>query len=160
MAVEAAVEEEITGAIIAVRRLIGVDTVAIKKYIVNLPDYIEKEQKDYPLLYNGIPMDPIPYEEPVDVYKETLEFLKVATKEELMSVYGFSSLDSLFDSESVEDIVNEFKTAVDNRKCVYELVDSIGIYALRTIVNELYDERCYKTSMLKRAIKESKSESD
>ena len=133
---------------------------AIKKYIVNLPDYIEKEQKDYPLLYNDIPMDPIPYEETVGVYKETLEFLKVATKEELMSVYGFSSLDSLFGSESVEDIVNEFKTAVDNRKRVYELVDSIGIYALRTIVNELYDERCYKTSMLKRAIKESKSESD
>ena len=133
---------------------------AIKKYIVNLPDYIEKEQKDYPLLYNDIPMDPIPYEETVGVYKETLEFLKVATKEELMSVYGFSSLDSLFGSESVEDIVNEFKTAVDNRKRVYELVDSIGIYALRTIVNELYDERCYKTSMLKRAIKESKSEGD
>ena len=133
---------------------------AIKKYIVNLPDHIEKEQKDYPLLYNGIPMDLIPYEESVDVYKETLEFLKVATKEELMSVYGFSSLDSLFDSESVEDIVNEFKTAVDNRKRVYELVDNIGIYALRTIVNELYDERCYKTIMLKQAIKESKSESD
>ena len=133
---------------------------AIKKYIVNLPDHIEKEQKDYPLLYNDIPMDPIPYEETVGVYKETLEFSKVATKEELMSVYGFSSLDSLFGSESVEDIVNEFKTAVDNRNRVYELVDSIGIYALRTIVNELYDERCYKTSMLKQAIKESKSESD
>ena len=157
---EVVVEEEITGAIIAVRKLIGVDTVAIKKYIVNLPDHIEKEQKDYPLLYNGIPMDPIPYEEPVDVYKETLEFLKVATKEELAKVYGYSSLDSLFDSESVETIVNDFKTAVDNRKRVYELIDSIGIYALSTIVNELYDKQCYKTSMFKQALKGVGSESD
>ena len=133
---------------------------AIKKYIVNLPDYIEEDEKTGNLAFNGVDMHPIPYEESVGKYKETLEFLKVATKEELMSVYGFSSLDSLFGSESVEDIVNEFKTAVDNRKRVYELVDSIGIYALRTIVNELYDERCYKTSMLKRAIKESKSEGD
>ena len=159
MAVEVVVEEEITGAIIAVRKSIGVDTVAIKKYIVNLPDYIENNE-GYEILYNGVPMKPVPYEEHTDAYKETLEFLKVATKEELAKVYGYSSLDSLFGSESVEDIVNEFKTAVDNRKRVYELVDSIGIYALRTIVNELYDERCYKTSMLKRAIKESKSEGD
>ena len=150
---EVVVEEEITGAIIAVRKLIGVDTVAIKKYIVNLPDHIEKEQKDYPLLYNGIPMDPIPYEESVDVYKETLEFLKVATKEELMSIYGFSSLDSLFGSESVETIVNDFKTAVDNRKRVYELVDDIGIFALRSIVNELYDKECKPVHMLKQALK-------
>lgn len=133
---------------------------AIKKYIVNLPDYIEEDEKTGNLAFNGVDMHPVPYEESVGRYKETLEFLKVATKEELMRVYGFSSLDSLFGSESVEDIVNEFKTAVDNRKRVYELVDSIGIYALRTIVNKLYDERCYKTSMLKRAIKESKSESD
>ena len=159
MAVEVVVEEEITGAIIAVRKSIGVDTVAIKKYIVNLPDYIENNE-GYEILYNGVPMKPVPYEEHTDAYKETLEFLKVATKEELAKVYGYSSLDSLFGSESVEDIVNEFKTAVDNRNRVYELVDSIGIYALRTIVNELYDERCYKTSMLKQAIKESKSESD
>lgn len=156
---EVVVEEEITGAIIAVRKSIGVDTVAIKKYIVNLPDYIENNE-GYEILYNGVPMKPVPYEEHTDAYKETLEFLKVATKEELAKVYGYSSLDSLFGSESVEDIVNEFKTAVDNRNRVYELVDSIGIYALRTIVNELYDERCYKTSMLKQAIKESKSESD
>ena len=156
---EVVVEEEITGAIIAVRKSIGVDTVAIKKYIVNLPDYIENNE-GYEILYNGVPMKPVPYEEHTDAYKETLEFFKVATKEELAKVYGYSSLDSLFGSESVEDIVNEFKTAVDNRNRVYELVDSIGIYALRTIVNELYDERCYKTSMLKQAIKESKSESD
>ena len=91
---------------------------AIKKYIVNLPDHIEKEQKDYPLLYNGIPMDPIPYEESVDVYKETLEFLKVATKEDLMNVYGFSSLDSLFGSESVDDIVGEYKAKSDKYRRV------------------------------------------
>lgn len=132
---------------------------AIKKYIVNLPDYIENNQ-DYEILYNGVPMKPVPYEEPTDVYKETLEFLKVATKEELAKVYGYSSLDSLFDSESVETIVNDFKTAVDNRKRVYELIDSIGIYALSTIVNELYNKQCYKTSMFKQALKGVKSESD
>ena len=159
MAVEVAVEEEITGAIIAVRKLIGVDTVAIKKYIVNLPDYIENNQ-DYEILYNGVTMKPVPYEEPTDAYKETLEFLKVATKEELAKVYGYTSLDSLFDSESVETIVNDFKTAVDNRKRVCELIDSIGIYALRTIVNELYDKQCYKTSMFKRALEGVGSESD
>ena len=132
---------------------------AIKKYIVNLPDYIENNQ-DYEILYNGVPMKPVLYEEPTDAYKETLEFLKVATKEELAKVYGYSSLDSLFGSESVETIVNDFKTAVDNRKRVYELIDSIGIYALRTIVNELYDKQCYKTSMFKQALKGVGSESD
>ena len=159
MAAEVVAEEEITGVIIAVRRLIGVDTVTIKKYIVDLPDYIENNQ-DYEILYNGVPMKPVPYEEPTDAYKETLEFLKVATKEELAKVYGYSSLDSLFDSESVETIVNDFKTAVDNRKRVYELIDSIGIYALRTIVNELYDKQCYKTSMFKRSLEIIESESD
>jgi hypothetical protein len=159
VAVEVVAEEEITGVIIVVRKLIGVDTVAIKKYIVNLPDYIENN-KDYEILYNGVPMKPVPYEEPTDAYKETLEFLKVATKEELAKVYGYTSLDSLFDSESVETIVNDFKTAVDNRKRVYELIDSIGIYALRTIVNELYDKQCYKTSMFKQALKGVGSESD
>ena len=74
MAVEVVVEEEITGAIIAVRKSIGVDTVAIKKYIVNLPDYIENNE-GYEILYNGVPMKPVPYEEPTDAYKETLEFL-------------------------------------------------------------------------------------
>lgn len=133
---------------------------AIKKYIVNLPDNIEKEQKDYPLLYNGIPMDPIPYEEPDDIYKKTLEFLRIATKEELAKVYGYSSLDSLFDSESVETIVNDFKTAVDNRKRVCELVDDIGIFALRSIVNELYDKECKSVHMLKQALKGIGSESD
>lgn len=132
---------------------------AIKKYIVNLPDYIENNE-DYEILYNGVPMKPVPYEEPTDAYKETLEFLKVATKEELAKVYGYSSLDSLFDSESVETIVNDFKTAVDNRKRVCELIDSIGIYALRTIVNELYDKQCYKTSMFKQALEGVGSESD
>ena len=132
---------------------------AIKKYIVNLPDYIENNQ-DYEILYNGVPMKPVPYEEPTDAYKETLEFLKVATKEELAKVYGYSSLDSLFDSESVETIVNDFKTAVDNRKRVCALIDSIGIYELRTIVNELYDKQCYKTSMFKQALKGVGSESD
>ena len=132
---------------------------AIKKYIVNLPDYIENNQ-DYEILYNGVPMKPVPYVEPTDAYKETLEFLRVATKEELAKVYGYTSLDSLFDSESVETIVNDFKTAVDNRKRVCELIDSIGIYALRTIVNELYDKQCYKTSMFKQALEGVGSESD
>lgn len=132
---------------------------AIKKYIVNLPDYIENNQ-DYEILYNGVPMKPVPYKEPTDAYKETLEFLRVATKEELAKVYGYSSLDSLFGSESVETIVNDFKTAVDNRKRVCELIDSIGIYELRTIVNELYDKQCYKTSMFKQALEGVGSESD
>ena len=132
---------------------------AIKKYIVNLPDYIENNE-DYEILYNGVPMKPVPYEEPTDAYKETLEFLKVATKEELAKVYGYSSLDSLFDSESVETIVNDFKTAVDNRKRVYELVDDIGIFALCSIVNELYDKECKPVHMLKQALKGVKSESN
>ena len=132
---------------------------AIKKYIVNLPDYIENNE-DYEILYNGVPMKPVPYEEPTDAYKETLEFLKVATKEELAKVYGYSSLDSLFDSESVETIVNDFKTAVDNRKRVYELVDDIGIFALCSIVNELYDKECKSVHMLKQALKGVKSESN
>ena len=133
---------------------------SIKKYIVYLPDYIEEDEKTGNLAFNGVDMHPIPYEEAIGKYKETLEFLKVATKEELMSVYGFSSLDSLFDSESVETIVNDFKTAVDNRKRVCELIDDIGIFALRSIVNELYDKECKSVHMLKQALKGVESESD
>ena len=133
---------------------------AIKKYIVYLPDYIEEDEKTGNLAFNGVDMHPIPYEESIGKYKETLEFLKVATKEELMSVYGFSSLDSLFDSDSVETIVNDFKTAVDNRKRVCELIDDIGIFALRSIVNELYDKECKSVHMLKQALKGVESESD
>lgn len=132
---------------------------AIKKYIVNLPDYIENNE-GYEILYNGVPMKPVPYEEPTDAYKETLEFLKVATKEELAKVYGYLSLDSLFDSESVETIVNDFKTAVDNRKRVHELIDDIGIFALRSIVNELYDKECKSVHMLKQVLKGVESESN
>jgi len=138
--------------------------VAIKKYIVNLPDHIEKEQKDYPLLYNGIPMDPIPYEESVDVYKETLEFLKVATKEDLMNVYGFSSLDSLFGSESVDDIVGEYKAKSDKYRRVLELLKDMDICELRSIVNDLYTANINKMQKFKDIIKnlkgENKSESD
>ena len=111
---------------------------AIKKYIVNLPDHIEKEQKDYPLLYNGIPMDPIPYEEAVGIYKDTLEFLKVADKYSLEKIYGVSSLRELFDSLPVSDIVCKYKTEANKYTRILELLKDIDIYELRSIVNDLY----------------------
>ena len=136
---------------------------AIKKYIVNLPDYIENNE-DYEILYNGVPMKPVPYEEPTDVYKETLEFLKVATKEDLMNVYGFSSLDSLFSSESVDDIVGEYKAKSDKYRRVLELLKDIDICELRSIVNDLYTANINKMQKFKDIIKtlkgEDKSESD
>ena len=136
---------------------------AIKKYIVNLPDYIENNQ-DYEILYNGVPMKPVPYEEPTDVYKETLEFLKVATEEDLMNVYGFSSLDSLFGSESVDDIVGEYKAKSDKYRRVLELLKDIDICELRSIVNDLYIAKCNKMQRFKEFMKtlkgKNKSESD
>lgn len=136
---------------------------AIKKYIVNLPDYIENNQ-DYEILYNGVPMKPVPYEEPTDAYKETLEFLKVATKEDLMNVYGFSSLDSLFGSESVDDIVGEYKAKSDKYRRVLELLKDMDICELRSIVNDLYTANINKMQKFKDIIKtlkgEDKSESD
>ena len=136
---------------------------AIKKYIVNLPDYIENNE-DYEILYNGVPMKPVPYEEPTDVYKETLEFLKVATEEDLMNVYGFSSLDSLFGSESVDDIVGEYKAKSDKYRRVLELLKDIDICELRSIVNDLYTANINKMQKFKDIIKtlkgEDKSESD
>ena len=164
MAVEVVAEEEITGAIIAVRRLIGVDTVAIKKYIVNLPDHIEKEQKDYPLLYNDIPMDPIPYEETVDVYKETLELLKVADKYALEKIYGVNSLEELFNSVTVSDIVGKYKAESNKYYRILELLKDIDIFELRSIVNDLYDAKCDEMRRLIEIMKtlkgENKSESD
>ena len=136
---------------------------AIKKYIVNLPDYIENNQ-DYEILYNGVPMKPVPYEEPTDAYKETLEFLKVATKEDLMNVYGFSSLDSLFGSKSVDDIVGEYKAKSDKYRRVLELLKDMDICELRSIVNDLYTANINKMQKFKDIIKnlkgENKSESD
>ena len=137
---------------------------AIKKYIVNLPDHIEKEQKDYPLLYNGIPMDPIPYEEPVDVYKETLEFLKVADKYSLEKIYGVSSLEELFNLVPVSDIVDKFKTEANKYDRILELLKDIDIFELRSIVNDLYIAKCDEMQRFKDIIKtlkgKSKSESD
>ena len=115
---------------------------AVKKYIVNLPDHIEKEQKDYPLLYNGIPMNPIPYEEAIGIYKDTLEFLKAADKYSLEKIYGVSSLRELFDSLPVSDIVGKYKTEVSKYKRVSELADDIGLFELRSIVNNLYNAKC------------------
>lgn len=139
---------------------------AIKKYIVNLPDHIEKEQKDYPLLYNGIPMNPIPYEEPVDVYKETLEFLKVADKYSLEKIYGVSSLEELFNLVSVSDIVGKYKAEFNKYHRILELLKDIDICELRSIVNDLYVAKCDEMQRFKDIINtlksksKSKSESD
>lgn len=137
---------------------------AVKKYIVNLPDHIEKEQKDYPLLYNGIPMNPIPYEEAIGIYKDTLEFLKVADKYSLEKIYGVSSLRELFDSLPVSDIVGKYKTEVDKYDRILELLKDIDICELRSIVNDLYTANINKMQKFKDIIKnlkgENKSESD
>ena len=132
---EVVVEEEITGAIIVVRKLIGVN---MDKYIIELPNYFDKNE--HRLVFNELHLNVTPYEETADAYKETLEFLRVATKEELAKVYGYTSLDSLFGSESVETIVNDFKTAVDNRKRVRELAEDIGLDKMYSIVKELKGE--------------------
>lgn len=111
---------------------------AIKTYIVNLPDYVEGNAKTGNLLFNGVETHPIPYEESIGRYKETLEFLKVATKDDLMRVYGVSSLESLFCSKSVEEIVGKFETEISKYKRVLELLDDIELFELYSIVNDLY----------------------
>lgn len=133
---------------------------AIKKYIVNLPDHIEKEQKDYPLLYNGIPMDPIPYEESVDVYKETLEFLKVADKYSLEKIYGVSSLEELFNLVPVSDIVGKFKTELNKYHRILELLKDIDIFELRSIVNDLYIAKCDEMQRFKDIIRTLKGKNE
>ena len=136
---------------------------AIKKYIVNLPDYIENNE-DYEILYNGVPMKPVPYEEPTDVYKETLEFLKVADKYSLEKIYGVSSLRELFDSLPVSDIVGKYKTEANKYERILELLKDIDIFELRSIVNDLYVAKCDEMQRFKDIIntlkRKSKSESD
>lgn len=119
---------------------------AIKKYIVYLPDYIEEDEKTGNLSYNGVAMHPIPYEEAVGIYyeeavgiyKDTLEFLKVADKYSLEKIYGVSSLRELFDSLPVSDIVCKYKTEANKYDRILELLKDIDICELRSIVNDLY----------------------
>ena len=87
-------------------------------------------------------MNPIPYEETVGIYKDTLEFLKIADKQSLERIYGVNSLEELFNSLSVSDIVGKYKTEVSKYRRVYELADDIGLFELRSIVNNLYNAKC------------------
>lgn len=137
---------------------------AIKKYIVNLPDYIEEDEKTGNLSFNGVDMHPIPYEESVGIYKGVLEFLKVADNYSLKKIYGVNSLEELFDSLSVSDIVGKYKTEVSKYKRVSELADDIGLFELYSIVNNLYDAKCDERRRLVEIMKtlkgKNKSESD
>lgn len=137
---------------------------AIKKYIVYLPDYIEEDEKTGNLAFNGVDMHPIPYEEAVGIYKDTLEFLKVADKYSLEKIYGVSSLRELFDSLPVSDIVGKYKTEVNKYDRILELLKDIDICELRSIVNDLYVARSNEMQRFKDIINtlkgESKSESD
>jgi len=138
--------------------------VTIKKYIVNLPDYIEEDEKTGNLAFNGVDMRPIPYEEAVGIYKDTLEFLKVADKYSLEKIYGVSSLRELFDSLPVSDIVGKYKTEVNKYDRILELLKDIDICELRSIVNDLYVVRSNEMQRFKDIINtlkgKSKSESD
>jgi len=138
--------------------------VSIKKYIVYLPDYIEEDEKTGNLAFNGVDMHPIPYEEAVGIYKDTLEFLKVADKYSLEKIYGVSSLRELFDSLPVSDIVGKYKTEVNKYDRILELLKDIDICELRSIVNDLYVVRSNEMQRFKDIINtlkgKSKSESD
>ena len=137
---------------------------AIKKYIVNLPDYIEEDEKTGNLALNGVDMHPIPYEEAVGIYKDTLEFLKVADKYSLEKIYGVSSLRELFDSLPVSDIVGKYKTEANKYERILELLKDIDIFELRSIVNDLYVAKCDEMQRFKDIINtlkgKTKSESD
>ena len=137
---------------------------AIKKYIVYLPDYVEEDEKTGNLAFNGVDMHPIPYEEAVGIYKDTLEFLKVADKYSLERIYGVSSLRELFDSLPVSDIVGKYKTEANKYERILELLKDIDICELRSIVNDLYIAKCNKMQRFKEIIKTLKgkngSESD
>ena len=137
---------------------------AIKKYIVYLPDYIEEDEKTGNLAFNGVDMHPVPYEEAVGIYKDTLEFLKVADKYSLEKIYGVGSLRELFDSLPVSDIVGKYKTEVNKYDRILELLKDIGICELRSIVNDLYIAKCDEMQKFKDIIDtvkgRSKSESD
>jgi len=137
---------------------------AIKKYIVYLPDYIEEDEKTGNLSFNGVDMHPIPYEEAIGIYKDTLEFLKAADKYSLEKIYGVSSLRELFDSLPVSDIVGKYKKEVDKYDRILELLKDIDICELRSIVNDLYVARSNELQRFKDIINtlkgKSKSESD
>ena len=133
------------------------------KYIVDLPDYFSND-KGRILSYDGVRMNPIPYEETVGIYKDTLEFLKIADKQSLERIYGVNSLEELFNSLSVSDIVGKYKTEVNKYKRVSELADDIGLFELRSIVNNLYNAKCDERRRLVEIMKtlkgKNKSESD
>lgn len=137
---------------------------AIKKYIVNLPDYIEEDEKTGNLAFNGVDMHPVPYEEAIGIYKDTLEFLKDADKYSLEKIYGVSSLRELFDSLPVSDIVGKYKTEANKYDRILELLKDIDICELRSIVNDLYVARSNEMQRFKDIINtlkgKSKSESD
>ena len=137
---------------------------AIKKYIVYLPDYIEEDEKTGNLAFNGVDMHPVPYEEAVGIYKSTLEFLKVADKYSLEKIYGVSSLRELFDSLPVSDIVCKYKTEANKYARILELLKDIDIFELRSIVNDLYIAKCDEMQRFKDIIRtlkgKNESESD
>ena len=137
---------------------------AIKKYIVNLPDYIEEDEKTGNLAFNGVDMYPVPYEEAIGIYKDTLEFLKAADKYSLEKIYGVSSLRELFDSLPVSDIVGKYKTEANKYDRILELLKDMDICELRSIVNDLYVARSNEMQRFKDIINtlkgKSKSESD
>lgn len=136
---------------------------AIKKYIVDLPDSFNENDR-LTLAYNGVLMHPIPYEESVGIYKGVLEFLKVADNYSLKKIYGVNSLEELFNSLSVSDIVGKYKTEVSKYKRVSELADDIGLFELCSIANNLYNAKCDERRRLVEIMKtlkgKNKSESD
>ena len=133
------------------------------KYIVDLPDSFNENDRRT-LAYNGVLMHPIPYEESVGIYKGVLEFLKIADKYSLEKIYGVNSLEELFNSLSVSDIIGKYKTELSKYKRVSELANDIGLFELRSIVNNLYDAKCDERRRLVEIMKtlkgKNKSESD
>lgn len=133
------------------------------KYIVDLPDSFNENDRRT-LAYNGVLMHPIPYEESVGIYKGVLEFLKIADNYSLEKIYGVNSLEELFNSLSVSDIVDKYKTEVSKYKRVSELANDIGLFELYSIVNNLYDAKCDERRRLIEIMKtlkgKNKSESD
>lgn len=133
------------------------------KYIVDLPDSFNENDRRT-LAYNGVLMHPIPYEESVGIYKGVLEFLKIADNYSLEKIYGVNSLEELFNSLSVSDIVGKYKTELRKYERVSDLVDDIGLFELHSIVNDLYeakiDEMCRMKEILRNLKGKNKSESD
>ena len=133
------------------------------KYIVDLPDSFNENDRRT-LAYNGVLMHPIPYEESVGIYKGVLEFLKITDKHSLEKIYGVNSLEELFNSLSVSDIVGKYKTEVSKYKRVSDIADDIGLFELYSIVNNLYNAKCDERRRLIEIMKtlkgKNKSESD